>query len=251
MKKPIKHSYNPGGNLRASSSNVDNFRNNQNGISIPKNIPNNLVSDNYYFRNNNYINIKFDKFNNINSTTNKRSENKKYNYNMIQPQSQSRSKHNMNFGRYLNDINDMDEDLREFSKSIEKGDNIVKKLEQVKPYLNISSNKNMNMNVNLASSKKNKEMINSYINININRNEDFAQGENSFRFSSVNNNNITNNNVDVNNTSNTYETNNIINNGNNNYYNMGENKFNYKEFKKSNTNQYKQKKNNNYNYKNK
>ena len=174
MKRAIKQSYNSGGNLRASSSNVDNFRNNQNGLNASKNISNNIIPDTYYFRNNNYINIKFDKFNNINSSTNKHSGNKKYNYNIIQPQSQSRSKHNMNFGRFLNgnnEINDLNEDIREFSKSIEKTEEMRRKIEQGKKYLKASNNKNMNLNLNLTSNKKNKELINSYINININRDE--------------------------------------------------------------------------------
>ena len=249
MKRGINQSYNPGGNLRASSSNVDNYRNNQIGITTSKNIKNNLVPDTYYFRNN-YINIKFDKFNNINSTTNKHSENKNYNYNIIQPQSQSRSKHNMNFGRITNDINninDMKEEIREFSKSIEKNNDFIKNIEQDTKYLDIPNNRNMNVNLNLTNNKKNKELINSYINININRDDEFPKGENSFRFSSVNN-NTNSNQLDINNTSNTYESNNNNNlNNENHYYNIGENKFNYKEYKKSNTNQYKQRKSNNYN----
>ena len=156
MKRGINQSYNPGGNLRASSSNVDNYRNNQIGITTSKNIKNNLVPDTYYFRNN-YINIKFDKFNNINSTTNKHSENKNYNYNIIQPQSQSRSKHNMNFGRITNDINninDMKEEIREFSKSIEKNNDFIKNIEQDTKYLDIPNNRNMNVNLNLTNNKK-------------------------------------------------------------------------------------------------
>ena len=98
MKRTIKQSLNSGGNLRASSSNVDNFRNNQNSI---KKISNNLIPDNYYFRNNtNYINIKLDKLNNINSSTNKHSENKNYNYNLIEPHTQSRRKNNRTFKKY-------------------------------------------------------------------------------------------------------------------------------------------------------
>ena len=244
----MKQSYNPNGNLRASSTNVDNFRNNQIGVTTSKNIGNNIVPDTYYYRNN-YINIKFDKFNNINSTTNKHSENKNYNYNINQPQSQSRSKHNMNFGRIINDINDMNEEIRELSKSIEKNDDFIKKLDQGKQYLNIPNNRNMNLNLNLATNKRDKELINSYINIDINRDNEFNKGENSFRFSSVNNNpNI--NKLDINNTSNTYESNNN-NENQNQYYNLAENKFNYKEYKKSNTNQYKQRKSNNYNNNNK
>ena len=241
MKRSIKQSLNSGGNLRASSSNVDNFRNNQNNI---KKISNNLVPDTYYFRNNtNYINIKLDKFNNINNTTSKHSENKNYNYNIIEPHTQSRTKNNMNYGRYLNGINDINEELRELSKSIEKSDDVIRKLEEENnKYLNVSNNKNMNLNLNLASNKKNRELFNSYINININRNNEFNQGENSFRFSCLNNN--TNNNLEMNNTSNIYDTNNNINNDNN-YYNIVDNKFNYKEYKKNNT-QNKQRKGNNY-----
>ena len=34
----------------------------------------------------------------------------------------------MNFGRIINDINDMNEEIRELSKSIEKNDDFIKKL---------------------------------------------------------------------------------------------------------------------------
>lgn len=46
----MKQSYNPNGNLRASSTNVDNFRNNQIGGTTSKNIGNNIVPDTYYYR---------------------------------------------------------------------------------------------------------------------------------------------------------------------------------------------------------
>ena len=152
MKRTIKQSLNSGGNLRASSSNVDNFRINQSSI---KKISNNLIPDNYYFRNNtNYINIKLDKLNNINSSTNKHSENKNYNYNLIEPHTQSRRKNNMNYGKNIDDINEINEEIRELSKSIEKSDNVLRKLEEGNQYLNVSNNKNMNLNLNLASNKK-------------------------------------------------------------------------------------------------
>ena len=214
MKNLIKQSINSGGgNIRASSSNVDNFRNNQNSI---KKITNNIIPDTYHFRNNNYINIKFDKFNNINSNTNKHLDNKKYNY-LIEPQSQSRSKQNINYDHFLNGIDNMNEEIRELSKSIEKTDEMRNK----------------------------KELFNSFINININKDEDFPQGENSFRFSCLNNNtnnNIDNiDNIDISNTSNICEL-------NNNIFNVVENdnKFNYKQYKKNNI-QNKQRKSNNIN----
>ena len=43
------------GNLRASSSNVDNFRNQ--GL---KKISNNMIPDNYNYRNHNYVNVKYE-----------------------------------------------------------------------------------------------------------------------------------------------------------------------------------------------
>ena len=158
MNRAIKQSISSGGNLRASSSKTDNFRNNQNNI---KKIANNLVPDNYYFRNNNYINIKFDKSNNFNSTTNKHSENKKYNYNFNEPQSQSRSKQNMNnISTYINGINDINAEIRELSKSIEKSDDVIKKLEEGNKNLNELNKRNINSNLNLPLNKKNKELFN-------------------------------------------------------------------------------------------
>ena len=166
MKRASKQSYNIG-NLRASSSNNDNFRNQ--GL---KKITNNLIPDTYYFRNNNYINIKFDKFNNINSSTNKNCGNKKYAYNIIQPQTQSTSKHKINFGRVINGISD---EIRELSKSIERSENNLRKIEE----------RNFDMNINIKNSKylkdlndsndtnnthnKNNEIMDSYVYLDMNK----------------------------------------------------------------------------------
>ncbi len=174
------------GNLRASSSNVDNFRNQ--GL---KKISNNLIPDNYNYRNHNFINVKYDKYNN----SNKNSYNfiPKHNKNMVKQQ-------NINIDNMLNGLK---QEIREMSKSIEKTDNELQRFIDNNNYDN-SNNKyfnestsvqrDKNINLNLSNNNRN-ELIKSYINININKAEEL---EDSFRYSNLQN-DYTNNNKFTNN----------------------------------------------------
>ena len=114
------------GNLRASSSNVDNFRNQ--GL---KKIANNLIPDNYNYRNHNFINVKYDKHNN----SNKNSYNciPKHNKNMVKQQ-------NINIDNMLKGLK---QEIREMSKSIEKTDNEIQRVIDNNNYDN-SNNKYFN-----------------------------------------------------------------------------------------------------------
>ena len=173
----MNQNYNSG-NLRASSSNVDNFRNQ--GF---KKISNNLIPDNYNYRNNNYISSKYDKYNN----------NNKNSYNYIPNHNQSISKQNINIDNMLNGLK---QEIREMSKSIEKTDNEIQKFidsnyeNNHNKYFNDSTSIPRDKNINLSNNKRN-ELVNSYINININKADEL---EDSFRYSNFKNNNYNTNN---------------------------------------------------------
>ena len=98
MKRSVQN-YNSG-NLRASSSNVDNYRNQ--GL---KKISNNIIPDNYNYRNHNFINVKYDKYSN----------NNKNSYNFIPKQNQSIVKQQQNIN--LDMLNGLKQEIREMSKS--------------------------------------------------------------------------------------------------------------------------------------
>ena len=145
------------GNLRASSSNVDNFRNQ--GL---KKISNNLIPDNYNYRNHNFINVKYDKYNN----SNKNSYNfiPKHNKNIVKQQ-------NINIDNMLNGLK---QEIREMSKSIEKTDNEIQRFIDNNNYENnnhkyfndsTSVQRDKNINLNLSNNNRN-ELIKSYILIN-------------------------------------------------------------------------------------
>ena len=173
MKRSINQNYNSG-NLRASSSNVDNFRNQ--GL---KRISNNLIPDNYNYRNHNFISVKYDK------------NSKKNNY--ISNHNQSINKQNINIDNMLNGLK---QEIREMSKSIEKTDNEIQKFidnnyeNNHNKYYNDSSSLPRDRNINLSNGKRN-ELVNSYINININKTDEID--DNSFRYRNYKNNNSNSN----------------------------------------------------------
>ena len=178
MKRSINQNYNSG-NLRASSSNVDNFRNQ--GL---KRISNNLIPDNYNYRNHNFISVKYDK------------NSKKNNY--ISNHNQSINKQNINIDNMLNGLK---QEIREMSKSIEKTDNEIQKFidnnyeNNHNKYYNDSSSLPRDRNINLSNGKRN-ELVNSYINININKTDEVD--DNSFRYRNYKNNNNSNSNYTTN-----------------------------------------------------
>ena len=169
------------GNLRASSSNVDNFRNQ--GL---KKISNNMIPDNYNYRNHNYVNVKYDKHSN----------NNKNSYNFIPKHNQSIVKQpNINIDNMLNGLK---QEIREMSKSIEKTDNEIQKFidnnyDNNNKYFNDSLQRDKN--INLSNNKRN-GLVKSYINININKNDEL---EDSFRYSNFQNNEYLNSNNYTNN----------------------------------------------------
>ena len=176
MKRSVQN-YNSG-NLRASSSNVDNYRNQ--GL---KKISNNIIPDNYNYRNHNFINVKYDKYSN----------NNKNSYNFIPKQNQSIVKQQQNIN--LDMLNGLKQEIREMSKSIEKTDNEIQRIidtnyDNNNKYFNNSLQKDKN--INLSNNKRN-GLVKSYINININKEEE--ELEDSFRYSNFQNNGyITNHN---------------------------------------------------------
>ena len=136
MKRSINQNYNSG-NLRASSSNVDNFINE--GL---KRISNNLIPDNYNYRNHNFISVKYDK--------NSKKNNYTSNHNQII------SKQNINIGSMLNGLKQQIREIQKVQKKlIMKSKNLDNNYENDHTkYYNDSSSFPRERNINLYNGKK-------------------------------------------------------------------------------------------------